>query len=147
MPETPAQRFARILLATDGSPNSREACEVVVPIAKSYGSKVTVLSAIPSVSVLASPLEGKYYAVQIEKATEVVGIAASALRKNGVNVTETEIPQGHASTVETIVEYASGGGDRPRRDGNEGARRIQETADRKHRGRRRLSLDLRNFGG
>src|SRR5512135_944300 len=54
-------KVGRILVATDGSPSSLQACEVAAQIAGSFGSAVTVLSAIPSVSALAAPLEGEYY--------------------------------------------------------------------------------------
>ncbi len=94
-------------MATDGSPGSLEACEIAALIAKSYGSEVTVLSVIPPVSALASPLEGEYYDRQIVRAREVVEGAASTLRRNGVTVARTDTPQGHTSAVDAIIEYAA----------------------------------------
>ncbi|MDA4118478.1 MAG: universal stress protein [Thaumarchaeota archaeon] len=108
MSKISARGFARILLATDGSPSSLEACEAAVSIAKSYESSVTVLSAIPSASAFATPLGGKYHSLQVEKARQVVETAASTLKGGGVDVVKTETPQSKASPVETIVEYASG---------------------------------------
>jgi len=102
-----ANRFARILLATDGSPSARQASEVAARVAKSFESEVTVLSAIPSISARAAPLEGEYYSKLINRADDNVNDASSILKKAGVAVSEKEVPQGGASTVETIVEYAA----------------------------------------
>ena len=102
-----ANRFTRILLATDGSPSAQQASEVAARIAKSFNSEVTVLSAIPSISAAAAPLEGEYYSKLINKADDNVDNASSILKKAGVAVSEKEVPQGRASIVETIVEYAT----------------------------------------
>jgi len=99
--------FARILLATDGSPNSQQAAEVAAQVAKSFNSEVTVLCAIPSISAKAAPLEGEYYSRLINKADDNADKAASVFKKAGVAVSEREVPQGSASVVETIVEYAA----------------------------------------
>jgi nucleotide-binding universal stress UspA family protein len=99
--------FASILLATDGSPSSQEAAEVAAQIAKGFGSEVTVLSAIPSISAKAAPLEGEYYSRLINKADDNADKAALVFKKWGVAVSEREVPQGRASVVETIVDYAS----------------------------------------
>jgi nucleotide-binding universal stress UspA family protein len=101
-----ASLFARMLLATDGSPNSQQAAEVAAQIAKSFGSEVTVLCAIPSISGKAAPLEGEYYSRLINKADDNADRAASVFKKVGVTVSEREVPQDRASVVETIVEYA-----------------------------------------
>jgi nucleotide-binding universal stress UspA family protein len=106
MSKPSATRFARILVATDGSPSSQQACEVAAQIATGFDSKVTVLSAIPSISALAAPLEGEYYSKIINKAEDAVEKAASAFKRAGVTVSEKESPQGRASPVETILEYA-----------------------------------------
>jgi nucleotide-binding universal stress UspA family protein len=94
-------------LATDGSPNSQQAAQVAAKIAKSFDSKVTVLSAIPSISAKAAPLEGEYYSRLIDKADDNADRAASIFKKAGVSVSEKEVPKGRASTVETIVDYAA----------------------------------------
>jgi len=107
MSKNPAKRFARILLATDGSPSSLEASETAAQIAKTFDSEVTVLSAIPSISAMAAPLEGEYYSHLINKADDNVDKAAAVFKSAGVAVSEKEIPQGRASVVETIVEYAA----------------------------------------
>jgi nucleotide-binding universal stress UspA family protein len=98
--------FARMLLATDGSPNSQQAAEVAAQIAKSFGSEVTVLCAIPSTSGKVAPLEGEYHSRLINKADDNADKAASVFKKVGVVVSEREVPQDRASVVETIVEYA-----------------------------------------
>jgi nucleotide-binding universal stress UspA family protein len=107
MSKPTANRFARILMATDGSPSAQQAAEVAARIAKSFDSEVTILSAIPSISTKAAPLEGEYYSKLINKADDNADKAASVFKKAGVAVSEKEIPQGRASVVETIVDYAA----------------------------------------
>lgn len=65
------------------------------------------MSAIPSISAKVAPLEGEYYSKLINKADDNVDNAGSILKKAGVSVSEKEVPQGRASIVETIVEYAA----------------------------------------
>ncbi len=98
--------FKRILVAFDGSENALRACEVAASLAKAYGSEVTVLHAIPSLSVFAAPLAGQYYALLMEGGENLTVKAASIFEKEGEEV-RREILQARASIVETIVEYAS----------------------------------------
>jgi nucleotide-binding universal stress UspA family protein len=107
MSKPTAKPFTRILMATDGSPSSQQACEVAAQIASGFGSRVTVLTAIPSIGALAAPLEGEYYSKIINKAENVVERAASVFKKAGVTVSEKQVPQGRASPVETILECAA----------------------------------------
>jgi nucleotide-binding universal stress UspA family protein len=107
MSKSYSNRFARILLATDGSPGAQRAAEVAARIAKSFDSEVTVLSAIPSISAMAPPLEGEYYSHLINKADDIADKAASIFKNAAVAVSEKEVPQGRASVVETILEYAT----------------------------------------
>lgn len=99
-------RFAKILLATEGSPSSQQACDAAAAVAKAFNSDVTVLSAIPSKGALAAPLEGESYSSLVRNAEDVVAKASSNLEKSGVTVSRREVPQGRASVIETIVEYA-----------------------------------------
>ncbi len=126
MSKPTANRFARILLATDGSPNAQQAAEVAARIAKSFESEVTVLSAIPSISAIAAPLEGEYYSHLINKADDNADKAASVFKKAGVSVSEKEVPQGRASVVETIVKYAAQEKMDLSSHGDQGPGRIQE---------------------
>jgi nucleotide-binding universal stress UspA family protein len=107
MSKPTASPFARMLLATDGSPNSQQAAEVAAQIAKSFNSEVTVLCAIPSIGGRGAPLEGEYYSRLVNKADDNADRAASVFKKVGVAVSEREVPQDRASVVETIVEYAA----------------------------------------
>ena len=107
MSKPSARRFERILLATDGSPGAQQACAVAAQIASGFESRVTVLSAIPSISALAAPLEGEYYSKIINKAEDAVEKAASVFKESGVAVSEKEIPQGRASPVATIMDDAT----------------------------------------
>jgi len=47
----PTSRFARILVAIDGSPHSDEALDAAIDLAKRYASELTVLSIAPLVPV------------------------------------------------------------------------------------------------
>lgn len=105
MPKPTSKVFGRILLATDGSPNSQQAAEVAAQVAKGLGSEVTVLCAIPSISALAAPLEGEYYSRLIEKADDTADKAVAAFKRAGVAAVAKEVPQGRASPVQTILEY------------------------------------------
>jgi nucleotide-binding universal stress UspA family protein len=107
MSKSTANRFARLLMATDGSPSAQQAAEVAAQIARSFESEVTSLSAIPSISATAAPLEGEYYSKLINKADDNADRAAAVFKKAGVSVSEKEIPQGRSSVVETIVDYAA----------------------------------------
>jgi len=107
MSKTSADRFARILVATDGSPSAQQAAEVAATVAKAFDSEVTVLSAIPSISARVAPLEGEYYSNLINKADDNADKAAATFKKAGIVVTQKEVPQGRASVVETIVDYAA----------------------------------------
>ncbi len=107
MSKSTANRFARILLATDGSPSAQQAAEVAATIAKAFDSEVTVLSAIPSISARVAPLEGEYYSKLINKADDNADRAAAVFKKAGVTVSQKEDPQGRASVVEAITDYAA----------------------------------------
>jgi nucleotide-binding universal stress UspA family protein len=98
--------FARILLATDGSAGAQRASEVAARIAKSFDSDVAVLSVIPSIGALEAPLEGEYYSQLVDTADDNADKAAAIFKKAGVTVSEKEVPQHHASTVQTIVDHA-----------------------------------------
>lgn len=107
MSKTNGGRFARILLTTDGSPGAQQAAELAATVAKAFDSEVTVLSAIPSISARAAPLEGEYYSKLINKADDNADKAAAVFKNAGVTVSEKEVPQGGASVVETITDYAA----------------------------------------
>ena len=107
MSKTPAKCFATMLLATDGSPSSQVAAGTAAQIAKAFDSEVTVLSAIPSIGVAAAPMEGEYYSRLTNKADDNVDKVAAIFKRAGVAISEKEIPQGSASVVGTIVEYAT----------------------------------------
>jgi len=101
-----SDRFARMLLATDGSPSAMRAAEVGARIAKGFDSEVTVLSVIPSISAKVAPLEGEYYSKLINRADDNADEAAAIFKKAAVTVSEKEVPKGRASVVEAIVQYA-----------------------------------------
>ena len=107
MSKPTANRFARMIMATDGSPSAQQAAEVAAQIAKSFDSEVTILSVIPSISATAAPLEGEYYSKLINKADDNADKATAVFKKAGVVVSEKEVPQGRSSVVETIMDHAA----------------------------------------
>ncbi len=107
MSKLSTRRFARILLATEGSPSSQQAYNVAAQMAKAFDSEVTILSAVPSMGVLAAPRKGEYDTTLVKKAEDTVEKAAAALQTAGATVSGREVPRGLTSVVETIVEYAA----------------------------------------
>jgi nucleotide-binding universal stress UspA family protein len=107
MSKSSTNRFSRILMATDGSSGAQEAAGVAAAIARAFGSEVTVLCSIPSISARVAPLEGEYYSRLIDKADDNADKAATVFKKAGVTVSQRESPQGRASVVETITDYAA----------------------------------------
>jgi nucleotide-binding universal stress UspA family protein len=105
--KAPPKRFAKMLVATDGSAASQQACEVAAQIAEGFGSEVTILSAAPPVSAFAAPLEEKYYSDIGKRASENVESAATVFASAGVAVSGKEALQAGASVIQTIVEYAA----------------------------------------
>jgi nucleotide-binding universal stress UspA family protein len=96
--------FKRILVAFDGSANASRACEVAATLAGSYGSELTVLYAMPSLSVLAAPID-QSYALQLEQANKRVDEAVALIEAEGVKP-EREVLQARASILHTIIEFA-----------------------------------------
>ena len=47
--------FHKILVAFDGSPNSKEACAFATILAKGYKSKVIIAHVLPSITILTGP--------------------------------------------------------------------------------------------
>ncbi len=105
MAKSTKAEFKRILVAVDGSKNALRACEVAASVAKTFDSEVTVLYAIPTLSIFTAPLVDQYYAIQLEQANKEVEKAASLIEQVGVK-TEREVLQARASIVQTIIEFA-----------------------------------------
>ena len=81
-------RFARITVAIDGSPNSQQALDAAVDLAKTYGSELTILAVAPFVPVYL-PTAGPYVATagsagDVPRYQELVDSAVKKAESAGV---------------------------------------------------------------
>ncbi len=97
--------FSRLLVAYDGSDNALRACESAALLAKGLGTDVRLLYVIPTLSIYTAPLAEKYYALQQEKAEDLVRKGIAIFERRGVKA-EAVVVQAHWSVVETIINYA-----------------------------------------
>jgi nucleotide-binding universal stress UspA family protein len=100
---TPA--LDRILVAFDGSESALKACEWAALLAKKTGAEVMLLYVVPTLDIFTAPLADDYYAIQEEKAGELVRKGTAVFGKRGVKA-RSEVVRAHWSIVETIVSYA-----------------------------------------
>jgi nucleotide-binding universal stress UspA family protein len=127
--QPPVNRFARLLVATDGSPNSDAACEIAAEIASHFGSHVTVMTAVPSsdsgtataavpgaaAAAAASPAttapgphedQGRQSKI-MAKSQQILERSSSIFQAAGVAVSEKKVARSSSgSTVETIIGFA-----------------------------------------
>jgi nucleotide-binding universal stress UspA family protein len=105
--DTIVPKLQKITLAFDGSANSFEACEAAGIIAKGYGAEVTVVYALPPISIFSTPLREKYYAKLEDNASVSIGKAASLLTANdGVKVRSNTL-HSRGSISETLIRYVT----------------------------------------
>ncbi len=100
-----APSLGRILVAFDGSDSALKACEMAALMAENLGSEVRLLYVVPTLSIYTAPLADNYYAVQEEKARELVRKGTAILEEKGVKA-KGEVVRAQWSIVETIVTYA-----------------------------------------
>ena len=113
--------FKKILVAVDGSESAKRAGTVALGLAEKLGAELTILYAIspptgfsgagyPTIGGISPPPISQkeidsFYSYARKVASGIVGDVASLAKKQGVNV-KTEIPEGVASVVETIISHA-----------------------------------------
>lgn len=97
--------FEHILVAYDGSENALRACEAASVLAGSFGSRVSLLYVIPTLSFYTAPMADQYYAFQRGAAESAVRGCQGILDRHGVKATVGIVPA-RWSIVETIVNYA-----------------------------------------
>jgi nucleotide-binding universal stress UspA family protein len=118
----PSSLFKKILVAVDGSESAGRAANAALELAEKLKADLIVLhaisppstvykSALPSLASMAPPPLSQseideYYAYAKRVATGIMGGTISEARKRGVNV-KSEIVEGVASIVETIINHAS----------------------------------------
>ncbi|MDG6901932.1 MAG: universal stress protein [Nitrososphaerota archaeon] len=93
------------MVAYDGSENALRACEVASVLASRFGSKVSLLYVIPTLSIYTAPMADQYYAFQRGAAESAVRECQGVFDRHGVTATVDIVPA-RWSIVETILSYA-----------------------------------------
>ncbi len=110
------ERFRRILVAVDGSENSRRAAKVAIELAAKFGAKLDVLHVVPKLTYEFTPLSltraavpptgyGQLYAEARKEAEKYVGDIVSEAHVRGI-VARGDVLEDKPSIVETIVDYS-----------------------------------------
>jgi len=81
--------FHKILVAFDGSPNSKQACELAAILAKGYNSKVVVAHVLPPIPILTAPRSRGYEGSIENKANIETLKMESLLKKDGIDDVKT----------------------------------------------------------
>lgn len=113
--------FKKILVAVDGSEGAKRASSVALGLAEKMSAELTVLYAItppatysgapyPTIGGISPPPLSQreidsLYSYSRKIASDIVNDVAAQAKKREINV-KTEIPEGVASVVETIINHA-----------------------------------------
>ncbi len=103
----PSPRFARIMVAIDGSPESQEALATAIDLADRYGSELTILTVAPLVPVYL-PSTGPYVTTamaesQVPRYRELVDVAVKQAQESGVTAVTGLCHEG--VVVDEILSY------------------------------------------
>jgi nucleotide-binding universal stress UspA family protein len=113
-PEEPG--FRRMLVAVDGSENSKRAARIAVELAEKFGAQLDVLHVVPRLVFESTPVSltrvpvpatgyGRLYAEARKEAEKYVGDVVSEARARGV-LAKGDVLEDKPSIVETIIEYS-----------------------------------------
>ncbi len=113
---TEERRFRRILVAVDGSENSKRAARIAIELAVKFGAKLDVLHVVPRLTYESTPMSltraavpptgyGQVYAEAHKEAEKYVGDIVSEAHAGGI-VARGDVLENRASIVETIVGYS-----------------------------------------
>ena len=97
--------FRKILVAFDGSPNSKEACEIATILAKGYKSKLTVVHVLPPIAILTVPLREEYETSIENKANIEALKMESQLKKQGIEA-KTRILRSKDSIASSLIDFS-----------------------------------------
>jgi nucleotide-binding universal stress UspA family protein len=111
-----AWHFGRILVAVDGSENSKRAARIALELAVKFGAKLDVLHVVPKLTYEFTPLSltraavpptgyGQLYAEARKEAEKYVGDIVAEAHARGL-VARGEVLEDKPSIVETIVDYS-----------------------------------------
>ncbi len=99
--------FHKILVAFDGSPNSKQACELVAILAKGYKSKVVIAHVLPPITILTAPMRHEYEASIENKANIEALKMESRLKKDGIEDTKTKILRATRDSIsDSLIDLA-----------------------------------------
>jgi nucleotide-binding universal stress UspA family protein len=115
-----SQLFKKILVAVDGSESSTRAANAALELADKLKAELIILhavsppataykSAIPSLGPMVPPVPqeeiDEYYSYAKRVAMGIMSQTISDAKKRGVTI-KTDVPEGVASVVETIINHA-----------------------------------------
>lgn len=99
-------KIQKILIAVDGSDNSFQACEAGGIIARGCDSKVSIVYAMPPLSIFSSPMKDEYQSSQMENARKSIDKAKSLLKTTSGMKAESEILHSRGSIADSLIKYA-----------------------------------------
>jgi len=98
--------FHKILVAFDGSQNSKLACEFATLLAEGYRSKVVIAHVLPPITKLTAPLRYEYETdVENKGNTEALKMEAK-LRKEGIEAKTRIIRRAKGSITDSLIELS-----------------------------------------
>lgn len=100
------QPFKKILVAFDGSQNSKVACEFAAILAKGFKSQVAIVHVLPQIPLLSSPRR-RQYEVTIDNKGDIEALRMeSQLEKEGIQA-KTRIVRAKGSVAESLVDLSN----------------------------------------
>jgi len=98
--------FHKILVAFDGSPNSRDACELATLLGKGYRSRVVIAHVLPTIKSIRIPKRKDYEAAIENKANIAALKMESKLNGEGIEA-KTRILRAKGSITDTLIEFSN----------------------------------------
>jgi len=98
--------FRKILVAFDGSPNSKVACEFATTLAEGYKSKITIGHVLPPISNLTASLRDEYEASVENKANIEALKIESQLNRQGIEA-KTRILRAKGSIADSLIDFSN----------------------------------------
>jgi len=100
--------FDKILIAFDGSQNSKQACELAAILAKGFKAKVTIAHVLPPIPALETSRRKEYEASLENKANIEAFKIESQLQGEGIEA-KTRILRAKGSITDSLIDFSKGG--------------------------------------
>jgi nucleotide-binding universal stress UspA family protein len=101
--------FDKILIAFDGSQNSKQACELAMILAKGFKSKVTIVHVLSPIPALETSRRKEYEASLENKANIETLKMESQLQEEGIEA-KTRILRAKGSITDSLIDFSKDGG-------------------------------------